>query len=439
MATKVPAHSLAVFRILFGLLMAAAMLRFLANGWVDELFLQPRFHFPYPGFGWIRPWPGTWMHWHVLATAACALGVAAGFHYRVCIVLFFAGFTYLELIDQTTYLNHYYLISLVAGLMIFMPVHRAWSVDAVRKPTLRGEWVPSWTVNLLRFQFAMVYLFAGIAKLNADWLWKAQPLRIWLAARSDLPLIGPMLEETWVAYAASWFGAIYDLSVPFLLMFPRTRPLAFVAVLVFHLLTAMFFNIGMFPWIMIAGATLFFPPGWPRRNSSAPAVPPDSEFPAWGKGLLAVYIAAQLLIPVRGWIFGENSAWSGRGFNGAWKVMIVEKRGSTAFIAREGSKSWRIDSREYLSPRQTVMMDQDPYLIRDFARHLAEEFRERGHPDIEIRADSFASLNGRPSQRIIDSKVNLAGSLKPGWIIPLAEPPAPLRAAIPAAVLPPRL
>lgn len=428
MVTKV--HSLAVFRILFGLLMMAAMLRFMANGWVEELFLRPEFHFPYPGFGWIRPWPGDWMHWHVLGTAVCALGVAIGYHYRVCIVLFFAGFTYLELIDRTTYLNHYYLVSLVAGLMMFMPAHRAWSLDAARNPSLRSDFISAWPVNLLRFQFAIVYLFAGVAKLNADWLLEAQPLRIWLAACSDLPLIGPLLEHTWVAYAASWFGALYDLSVPFLLLFSRTRPLAFVAVVSFHVLTGLLFPIGMFPWIMIAGATLFFPPDWPIRNVAAPDVKPDA-LPAWGKVLLASYGVAQILIPVRGWFYENNSAWSGDGFNWAWKVMIVEKRGTAAFIARGGNKSWHIDPREHLTPRQVVMMAQDPYLIRAFARHLAEDLRKRGHPEIEIRTDAYATLNGRPSQRLIDPAADLAGPSEPGWIIPLIEPPAPPRAAIP--------
>jgi len=438
MVTKV--HSLAVFRILFGLLMAAAMLRFMANGWVDELFLQPKFHFPYPGFGWIRPWPDGWMHWHVAATAACALGVALGFHYRVCIILFFLGFTYLELIDQTIYLNHYYLVSLIAGLLICMPAHRAWSFDAARNPSLRSDFIPAWPVNLLRFQFAIVYLFAGVAKLNADWLLGAQPLRIWLAACSDLPLIGPLLEQTWVAYAASWFGAAYDLTVPFLLLFSRTRPLAFVAVVFFHVLTGLLFPIGMFPWIMIAGATLFFPPDWPTRR--VPVVPDLKPSPAalstWGKALLMIYVAVQILIPMRGGFSQGNSAWSGNGFNLAWKVMIVEKRGTAAFIARDGNKSWHIDPREYLTPRQVVMMAQDPYLIRAFARHLAEDLRKRGHPKIEIRTDAYATLNGRPSQRLIDPAADLAGPLKPGWIIPLIEPPAPPRAGIPEVVHSPR-
>lgn len=427
-------HSLAVFRILFGLIMTVAMVRFLARGWVDELFLRPKFHFPYPGFEWIRPWPGGWMHFHAVAVAACALGVAVGFQYRVCAVLFFAGFTYLELIDQTTYLNHYYLVSLVAGLMMFMPAHRAWSIDAARKPSLRGEFVPAWTVRLLRFQFGVVYFFAGLAKLNADWLFEAQPLRIWLAACTDLPLLGPWLDRVWVAYAASWFAAAYDLSVPLLLLFSRTRPIAFAAVVLFHLLTWLLFPIGMFPWIMMAGALLFFPPNWPlelqRRLFSTTSSTPDAgvkpagaALPMWSRILLGLYVIGQILLPVRAWWIDGTSAWSGDGFNWAWKVMIVEKRGYATFIARDpvSRKRWRIDTRDYITPRQSVMMAQCPHLIRALACHIADDLRKRGQPDIEIRADAFATLNGHPSQRLIDPAADLAGPLGPGWILPLQQ------------------
>ncbi len=422
----VPVYSLALFRILFGLLMAIAMFRFLARGWVEELFLQPAFLFPYPGFEWIRPWPGVWTHWHVVAVAACALGIAAGYRYRLCTALFCAGFTWLELLDRTTYLNHYYLVSLVAGLMIFLPAHRAWSLDALRRPSLRASQIPAWSLQLLRFQFAVVYLFAGLAKLNADWLLEARPMRIWLAARSDMPWLGPWLGEAWVAYAASWFGAAYDLSVPFFLSWRRTRPLAFAAVIVFHVFCRLLFSIGMFPWIMIAGATLFFSPDWPlafwrRRSTVAPSSAVMPVLPAWGRWLLGGYVVIQLWLPLRcGWNH-VGSAWSGEGFNWAWKVMLVEKRGYVVFTARDPARGTvrRIHPREILTPRQVVMVAQDPQLIRDCARLLAEEFRRRGTPEVEIHADAFASLNGRPSQRLIDPAANLAGPLAPGWILPL--------------------
>src|SRR6185436_6511242 len=118
-------------------IMFAAMIRFLAKGWVREFYVAPQFHFTYPGFEWVQPRPDFWMHAHFVLLALLALGIGLGFFYRACTVLFFLGFTYVELLDQTTYLNPYYLISLLSGLLIFLPAHRAWSIDAWLKPKLR--------------------------------------------------------------------------------------------------------------------------------------------------------------------------------------------------------------------------------------------------------------------------------------------------------------
>jgi hypothetical protein len=82
--------SLAVFRILFGTLMAGAMVRYLAKGWVHEFFLRPTFFFPYEGFAWLRPLPGGWMHAVVILVALAAVGIAAGCFYRWSAPIFFA-------------------------------------------------------------------------------------------------------------------------------------------------------------------------------------------------------------------------------------------------------------------------------------------------------------------------------------------------------------
>lgn len=421
--------SLAVFRIAFGLMMAVAMARFLAYGWVDELFLRPRFHFPYPGFEWIRPWPEGWMHAHVIVVGLCALGMALGYRYRLCGTLFFLGFTWLELIDQTTYLNHYYLVSLLAGLLMFMPAHRAWSIDVWRNPELRMTTVPQWTVYLLRFQFAVVYVFAGIAKLNADWLIEAQPMKIWLAARSEMPLLGRLLDQPWTAHAASGFAAVYDLSVPFLLLMKRTRPCAFAAVVFFHVLTWLLFPIGMFPWIMMIGALLFFPPDWPLkwlRLEDHGMAEPAPRWPRLKCGLIALYVTAQLCIPLRAGLRAADIAWTSRGFNWAWKVMIVEKRGVVVLFARDpvSHERRRIDLMEYITPRQAVMMAQDPEMIRALADFIATDMATHGRRKPEIRAEAVASLNGRPSQYLIDPRVDLTRAGEGEWIVPLAKPDA---------------
>src|SRR5262249_20291970 len=102
------------------------------------------------------------------------------------------------------------------------------------------------------------YCYAGLAKINSDWLLNAQPLRIWLPAKNDLPLIGWMFNYVWVAFAFSWLGCLYDLTIPFFLLKRSTRLYAYAAVVIFHTLTAILFPIGMFPYVMIATALIFF-------------------------------------------------------------------------------------------------------------------------------------------------------------------------------------
>ncbi len=437
--------SLAAFRFLFGLLMAAAMVRFISKGWVRQLYIDPPFHFSYPGFEWIHPFPATLMHIHFILLALLAVGVALGFFYRTCMAFFFLGFTYVELIDQTAYLNHYYLISLLSGLMIFLPANRAWSIDCLRRASKRVDAVPAWTLNLLRFQIGIVYIFAGLAKLNTDWLFKAEPLRIWLAVRSDLPLVGSWMNEVWVAYAASWVGAVFDSTVVFFLIWKRTRRPAYVLLIVFHVATWLLFNIGMFPWIMIVAATVFFPCDWPRYWASRLGSffskfkstelrslrffcvknNPHRILACGRRGvllfLLSGYAVVQTALPLRAYFVSQPSAWTCAGFNCAWRVMIAEKTGHAEFFAFNpaSGQRWKLPVKNYLTPRQELMMSQDPYLIRAMARELSADLKRRGLGYVEVQADAVATLNGRPSQHLINPNVNLAGPLQCNWILPL--------------------
>ena len=265
----VPAGSAAVFRIAFGLLGVAMVLRFVANGWISEVYVEPAHHFSYYGFGWVRAWPGWGMHAHFALLGLASLGVALGYRYRLSIAAFFLLFTYIELIDKTTYLNHYYFVSLMSLLMVFLPLHRSWSLDARRGPIAqRPSTIPRGVLWMLRAQIGLVYVFAGIAKLNPDWLLHADPLRIWLYNTTDTPLIGFFVRETWMAYAMSWAGAFFDLTIVGWLLWRKSRPFAYVILVAFHVATGVLFpSIGMFPWIMIGATLLFFDPDWPARLS----------------------------------------------------------------------------------------------------------------------------------------------------------------------------
>ena len=109
----VPIAPLVIFRVLFGLMMFAGIMRFWLNGWIMDLYVTPRFYFSYWGFEWVHPLGDTGMHLLFLLAGVSALGMAAVFLYRITAVAFFLSFSYIELIDATNYLNQYYFISLV--------------------------------------------------------------------------------------------------------------------------------------------------------------------------------------------------------------------------------------------------------------------------------------------------------------------------------------
>ncbi|MEO6877515.1 MAG: HTTM domain-containing protein, partial [Gemmatimonadaceae bacterium] len=151
--------SLAFFRVAFGLIIAWEVSRYFSHGWIARYFIVPRFHFTFYGFDWVHPWPGVGMYVHFAVLGALAVCVAAGLWYRVTSVLLWLAFTYVFLLDEARYLNHFYAVSLFAFLLAVVPAQAAFSVDACRKRRALGAMVPRWSVWLLRAQVGLIYLF----------------------------------------------------------------------------------------------------------------------------------------------------------------------------------------------------------------------------------------------------------------------------------------
>ena len=222
-STNTKIAPLVVFRIGFGLMMLYSIIRFWSKGWIETIYIQPKFHFSYYGFQWIQPL-GNYTYFLFLLCGLSALLITIGFKYRIAIITFFLSFTYIELLEKTTYLNHYYFISILSFLMIFLPANAAFSIDAFhRKKTF--ETVPKWTIDVLKLLLGIVYFYAGLAKINSDWLFKAMPLKIWLPSKYDLPILGEtVMQQDWFHYAMSWSGMLYDLFIPFFLSFTNHFP-----------------------------------------------------------------------------------------------------------------------------------------------------------------------------------------------------------------------
>lgn len=436
------AAPLAVFRIFFGLMMLASIIRFWSYGWIDKLYIQPEFFFSYYGFEFIKP-VGVYTYALFLICGLAALMVALGYRYKLSITLFFLSFTYIELMDKTTYLNHYYFISLVSFVMIFLPAHAYFSLDARRKPRLAFQEVPKWTIDVLKLLLAIVYFYAGLAKLNSDWLLSAMPLKIWLPSKYDIPMLGGLLQKEWVHYAFSWLGALYDLLIPFLLFYRPTRVPAFAAVVVFHVLTRVLFPIGMFPYIMIVSALIFFDSQVHKRilnllarglrfsaaqfnNGRMLVTSPSSsnKVKLYGLGL---FFMLQLLLPFRHLLYKGELFWSEEGYRFSWRVMLMEKAGYASFkiVDKVSCKRFYVDNSDFLTPLQEKQMATQPDFILEYAHYLKQHFEAQGHENLQVFVESYVALNGRRSRLYIDPVVDLTqfneSFKQKTWILPFND------------------
>jgi vitamin K-dependent gamma-carboxylase-like protein len=430
--------SLVYFRIAFGTIMLWEVWRYFEYGWIDLYWVRPKVNFTYYGFEWIRPWPGVFMHIHMAALGALAAMILLGFCYRVSATLFFVGFTYVFLLEQARYLNHFYFVCLVSFLLILIPAHRAGSLDARWGLTTPRETAPAWALWILRAQIGVVYVFGGLAKLNGDWL-RGEPMRMWLARRTDFPILGSFFEQEWMVYAFSFGGVLLDLFIVPLLLWRRTRPYAFGAAVAFHVMNDALFHIGIFPWFSIAMSALFFPPDWPRRllgGAMARERPRAFATPTWRRdgavlAVLGAFLAIQVLVPLRHWLYPGNVSWTEQGHNFSWHMKLRTKTARAEFTVTDpaSGKVWTVNNRDYLARWQERTMSGKPDMLVQFARLLAEEKRKEGRPAVQVRARVMASLNGRRPQLLIDPTVDLAqvrrSWVAAPWILPLTEPLTP--------------
>ncbi len=443
LARTTEAAPLAVFRVFFGVLMFVSIIRFWSYGWIDKFYVQPDFHFKFYGFEWVQPF-GEYTYLLFGVCALSSIAITVGYKYKWAMITFFLTFTYIELLDKTTYLNHYYFISILSFLLIFLPAASYFSVDARLRKMPTGR-IPKWTIDSIKLLLGIVYVYAGLAKLNSDWLLKAMPLKIWLPSKFDIPFIGHLLGQEWVQYAFSWIGAGYDLFIPFLLLYKRTRVMAFVLVVIFHVLTRVLFPIGMFPYIMIVSALIFFDANvhnrivsafakalhYPKQLLKVVQTPKDkkpSVTVTSSKYLIVIiFFVVQLLLPWRYLLYPGELFWTEQGYRFSWRVMLMEKSGYAQFkiVDKVSGRRFYVDNTDFLTPLQEKQMSFQPDLILEYAHYLRDHFEAQGYQNVAVYAEVQVALNGRLSTQFIDPTVDLAQekeSLKhKTWITPFKD------------------
>jgi len=436
------ASTLAFYRLAFGFMMFFSLIRFACYGWIDKFYIEPQYHFSYYGLEWIKP-IGNYTYLLFIGCAISSLFVALGYKYKWSSIVFFVSFSYIEFMDKTTYLNHYYFITLVSFVLLLLPANAYFSIDAYRNPRLAFQRIPVWTTDILKLLLALVYIYAGLAKLNSDWLLNAMPLKIWLPNNSDLPVVGFLLNHNWVHYAFSWTGAIYDLTIVFLLLNKRTRLFGFCLVVIFHILTKILFPIGVFPYVMIISSLIFFDSSLHKRwlwfiaklsyinmevfENGKQKIQQFHGLYNFKLALLAVFVLIQLVLPFRYLLYPGELFWTEEGFRFSWRVMLMEKAGYTQFIVTDPatSKTIRVSNSNFLTAFQEKQMSFQPDFILQYAHILHDYYQQTGIKNPEVRVESYVALNGRLSKPYIDPKTDLAKEHETfkhkTWILPFNQ------------------
>ena len=433
---------LVIFRIGFGIMMCYGVIRFWLKGWIETIYIQPNFHFSYFGFEWVKPL-GNFTYILFIICGLATIFIALGFKYRIAIITFFLSFTYIELMDKTIYLNHYYFISMMSFLMIFLPLNASFSLDSYLQKKSYNL-VPNWTIDTIKIMLTIVYLYAGLAKINSDWLLKAVPLKIWLPSKYDLPFLGEnLMQQNWFHYAMSWSGMFYDLLIPFLLFYKRTRIFAFILVVFFHVFTRVLFPIGMFPYVMIISTLIFFDSNFHKKIISILRITIhrllklkneiviNEVYPLLNRKIsltiVFLFLSVQLLFPFRYLTYPGELFWTEEGYRFSWRVMLIEKMGYTNFkiVDAETKNYFYVDNQDFLTPLQEKQMSFQPDFILEYAHYLGDHFKKQGHKNIQVFAESYVALNGRLSQPFIDKSIDLYKEKESwkhkNWILPLND------------------
>lgn len=293
---------LVVFRIIFGFLIACESFGAIVTGWIDKVLIQPKITFSFIGLEWLQPLPDNGMYYYFASMGVLGLFIMLGFRYRIsmiCYTLMWAGVYFMQ---KSSYNNHYYLLLLISFLMIWLPANKEKSLDVKLGYTTKENSIPQWIIFLFITQIGIVYFFAAIAKLYPDWL-NGTFTKNLLQGTTQRTFFLNLFRQPWFYLFIAYSGILYDLLIVPFLLFKKTRTLALLASLIFHLFNATLLQIGIFPFFALSFLLFFYDSNKIRsvflRESKV-----DVSFQTNPKRkllyfLILPYIIIQFILPIR--------------------------------------------------------------------------------------------------------------------------------------------
>ncbi|KAK9503159.1 hypothetical protein O3M35_011787 [Rhynocoris fuscipes] len=448
--------SLAVTRILFGILMMIDIPGERGSGDADIRWGDVN-ECRFPLFNFLKPLPLQYMCIAYFTMWLGALGITLGAHFRISGMAFIIPYWYLFLLDKTRWNNHSYLYGIIAILITTTDAHHYWSIDALYGRVKNNTDVPVWNYGILRFQFILLYFYAGLKKTEYDWLtgysmnnlaqhWVFHPFRILLSTNQiDL-------------YVIHIFGFLLDLTIGFLMYFNRTRPGATIFLTMFHLMNSQMFSIGLFPYVCLATMPLFYENNWPKQvlkkierlkfnvdtencvnnsccydmqSSKKVTGARDKTKHSIKKQIVAVllifHVIIQLFLPYSHFITKGYNNWTNGLYGYSWDMMVHTWETVLTIVKVVDKKT---NKEIYLDPEAWVQNDawyRHGDMVKQYAECIADRIRnsnEHKLTNFSVHFDIWTSLNKRFQQRMFDPRIDILTAewsmFKPvPWLLPL--------------------
>lgn len=270
----VPADSLGLFRIVFGLVVLMNLVLLapdtlfwfgehgtLPDAYTERLIGGIRVNL----FAILRPTDAT--AWFVMAfSIVSTILLIIGYKTRAASICVWLGLVSLH--HRNLYLLNSAdtLLRSLAFLLMFAPAGRAWSIDRWLRIRSGAEssgvvMIKPWAVRLMQLQVCIMYLSTVMWKvMGTAWLDGSAvfyTIRLEEFARFPIPA---WMYSLWFSKLATWGTLAVELSMALLVWIPRLRPCVLFAGAMLHLGLEYSMNIPVFQWAALSSYILFIPP-----------------------------------------------------------------------------------------------------------------------------------------------------------------------------------
>ncbi|HUH25171.1 MAG TPA: HTTM domain-containing protein [Flavobacterium sp.] len=412
---KVDNAPLIVFRIFFGIVFFAESVGALLLKWVDNNFVDTTTNFTFIGFEWLLAFQNETMYAVFGCMALASLGVVFGFKYRFSIIALTLLWSLVYFGQKTSYNNHYYLMWLIALIMCFLPANANASYDVKKNPEIKKGYMPQWISWVFILQISCVYFYATVAKFYPDWL-NGSVTNGMFASMTNVPeFIQALFVKKDFQMFIAYMGIVFDGLIIPALLWKRTRWLAIIASLIFHVFNSITLQIGVFPYFALSFSIFFFPPEQIRNFflRRKPKVSFQGETTLEGalsfKYFFVPFLIIQVLLPLRHWLIKGDVLWTEEGHRLSWRMMLRSRSGEATFrvIDKKTNEIQRFHNDEFLTYKQQTRLNT-PDVIWQMAYKIKDFYQEEGIDVAVYVVQSDVRVNSRNAKRLIDPTVDLA-------------------------------